>query len=131
VQEGQRVKRALTLDCEAEGVAAKLLLTLDEAMCREWDQDAHYFQYHLSEPEEIPGVAKTVLPLIRDRGGDLLMDVVSVDIDTDPHGDLTEAGFENLLKLLVKLFETATGLPYPSYFYTTKGGARASHEGIT
>jgi hypothetical protein len=124
VQEAQRVKRACTLDCAAEDVAAKLLAPIDEAMLQRWECDAHYFQYHLDEPEEIPGLAKTVLPLIRDRGGDLLMDVVSVDIDTDPHEDLTEAGFENLLTLLEALFSADTGLPQPSFFYTTKGGAR-------
>lgn len=124
VQEAQRVKRACTLDCAAEDVAAKLLAPIDEAMHQRWECDAHYFQYHLDKPEEIPGLAKTVLPLIRDRGGDLLMDVVSVDIDTDPHKDLTAIGLEQLFILLAALFEADTGLPQPSFFYTTKGGAR-------
>lgn len=124
VQEANRVKRACTLDCAAEEVAAKLLATIDEAMLQRWECDAHYFQYHLDKPEEIPGVAKTVLPLVRDRGGDLLMDVVSVDIDTDPHEDLTEAGLDDLYILLDDLYQADTGLPQPSFFYTTKGGAR-------
>ena len=124
VQEAQRIKRACTLDCAAEDVAAKLLAPIDEAMLQRWECDAHYFSYHLDKPEEIPGLAKTVLPLIRDKGGDLLMDVVSVDIDTDPHEDLTEAGLEQLFLLLDVLCEADTGLPQPSFFYTTRGGAR-------
>lgn len=124
VQEAQRIKRACTLNCEDEDVAAKLCMKIDDAMHERWTCDAHYFQYHLEDPEEMPGVAKTVLPLLRDQGEDLLMDVVSVDIDTDPHGALTKAGLECLLKLLADLFQADAGLPQPSFFYTTKGGAR-------
>lgn len=123
VQEAQIVKRAKLLKHDpGEGINRKPVYSLVEACRTEFEHDAHFFCYHTDDPIiEIPPLAKNVLPLIREKGRDLVTETLALDIDTEGHRRWTPETFEAFRQCLL---QARSDIPAPTIFYTTRNGAR-------
>jgi hypothetical protein len=102
--------------------------TLDEALNKHWESDAHCTCYWIAEDAGIPLLHKSVLPSIRAEDLEVTMSVLMFDWDTPGHAPLTK---EYLEEFKAGLYAVETKHPPLSNWhtwYTSKHGARVVYE---
>lgn len=104
------------------------VLPLDAALQRSWGTDAHFVTYLPFEGgspaigDPFPRLNKAILGEVRERGGDICTTMLVVDWDLPGHVAWEEGQPDAFVAQLPELYEA--GLPRPTFFYTTRGGAR-------
>lgn len=122
----RNVKRAKSLTDLGKTVRMEPRLGLVEALQRHWDFDAHVFPYFVksSKDQAVPA-AKAFLPHVRKAGDDLLIQDFFVDFDLEK--GRAWAGREEVEEAFRAMAEALeeSGLPEPTWAYSTKHGLRA------
>lgn len=104
-------------------------LPIDEALGRDWDCDAHFLTYVLLDEDGDPLYARATKrsPLVQDllrSGGKVAVSMLVLDYDLPKLADGKKQSWgEGWVGEFVEEVGK-TGLPWPTYFYTTKHGAR-------
>ena len=94
-----------------------------------WDTDAHFTQYWLHDERLAEPVAvrwnRPSLPKVRQLGGDLLAQVIGIDLDNEGHEPWTEERWQDFLGVLTAHQLAGWSRPLEaSCFYTTRNGMR-------
>lgn len=95
------------------------------ALLRAWDGDAHFVCHEVPGEQVQYAMTKGMLGLLRKAGGEILINMLAVDLDKIPDHDHW-TGPEQLDEAIGSLVESLTHQPLlvPSVFYGTLGGFR-------
>jgi hypothetical protein len=97
---------------------------LHDAMLYEFsDDDYHFVTYFVPGEEVWPAMAKNVLGLVHQQGGEILTQLLVLDLDTEPHEEWTPETLDSFGNDMGRILNDPS-LPKPAYLYTTAKGAR-------
>lgn len=112
---------------DAAGLPVCDALPLDIALRRQYTTDAHFAGYFLPGEDAWPRLTKSVLPIIRASGAQVMMGCLIFDFDNPGHRPWgSEMEMHAFLSRLREAGDKCAWLKF-SAFYTTRNGARTVH----